>query len=105
MATGTILDMFMPQTAETVGTQRVERIANEPYDVQIRNSGMSVMDAMLSAARDKIVEIAAGTETGQALGQALVQQQAQQKLQQYGPLILIGLLVVVFFAGRALSRG
>ena len=67
MATGTILDMFNPQTAEVIGTPRTERIANEPFDVQIRNAGMSVLDALLASARDQVVAIASGTEVGQNL--------------------------------------
>jgi hypothetical protein len=105
VATGTLFDMFLPNTAENVGTPRVERIANEPFDTQIRNSGLSVMDAMLSAARDKVVEIASGTAVGQDLIAAAQQQQQQAAVQKYAPLILIGILILVFFAGRAFSRG
>ena len=104
MATGTVLDMFMPATAEVVGGQRVDRIAEEPYTTQIRNSGMSVLDAMFSAGRDRLVEMAAGTQVGQDIIANVKQQQINQGLTKYGPLFLIGLLVAVFFIGRSLSR-
>lgn len=104
MATGTILDMFMPQTAETVGTQRVERIANEPYDQQIRNAGMSVLDAMLSSARDKVVELASGTAIGQSILQTAQQQQQQQQITAWGPIILLGIVGLVFLVGMSLGR-
>lgn len=105
MATGTILDMFMPPTAETVGTVRTQRIADEPYTDQIRNAGMSVMDAMLSAARDKVVELASATEAGQNLIRTAAQQQTQQQIQKWGPFILIGLVVAAFLMGGFLFRG
>jgi len=101
----TVLDMFLPQTAEQVGTQRVERIANEPYDAQIRNSGLSVLDAMFSAAKDRVIELASGTAVGQDIIATAKRQQIEQGITQYGPLILIGLLILVFFVGRAVSRG
>lgn len=102
--TGTILDMFMPQTAEVAGTQRVERIANEPFDTQIRNSGMSVLDAMFSAARDKAVEIFSGTSVGQDLIGAAQAQQQQQTIQKAAPWILLGIVALVFWFGMALGR-
>lgn len=104
MATGTILDMFQPDTAEVAGTQRVERITNEPYDQQIRYSGMSVIDAMLSAGRDKLVELASGTAVGQNIIQTAIAQQQQNFWQQYGTLILLGGAVLLFLVGMAFGR-
>ena len=104
MATGTILDMFMPPTAETVGTPRVDRIANEPYEQQIRQSGMSVLDAMLSAARDKVVEIASGTSIGQDLLASAQQQQQASFFQKWGTLLIVGGVALIFVLGMAIGK-
>jgi hypothetical protein len=84
-------DLFFPQPADQVGTQRVEAINNQPFDTQIRNAGQSVIDAMLGAAQDQIVNLAAGTQAGQNV----IANYKQQQLQQWMPLILIGGLIAV----------
>jgi hypothetical protein len=96
--------MFAPQPAEVIGTMRTERIANEPYDQQIRNAGLSVIDAMLASARDNVVAIASGTAVGQELIRTVTQQQTDAAIQKWSPLILIGLVVVAFMVGAALFR-
>lgn len=101
----TIMDMFVPVTAETAGTPRTAAITNVPYDTQIRNSGLSVLDAMFSAARDKVIEIAAGTEAGQQVIATAQQQATANMIQQYGPLILIVLLIGAFMFGSFFRRG
>lgn len=105
MATGTILDLFNPQTAEVIGTPRTERIANEPFDQQIRNSGMSVLDALLSSARDQVVALAAGTTVGQNLIATAQAQQQQATVQKWMPLIVIGAVVALILIGMGLRRG
>jgi hypothetical protein len=100
----TLLDMFVPVTAETAGTPRTEAITNAPFDTQIRNAGMSVLDAMFSAAKDSIISIAAGTEAGQQVIATANQQAQANAIAQYGPLILIGLLVVAVMVGMGLKR-
>src|SRR6266851_1180697 len=80
VATGTILDMFNPQGAETIGTMRVTAIADQPFDQQIRNAGLSVMDAMLSSAKDQVVALATGTAVGQDLIATAKAQQQQQAI-------------------------
>src|SRR5260221_3877290 len=104
MATGTILDMFAPQTAETIGTMRVTAIADQPCDQQIRNAGMSVMDAMLASAKDQVVALATGTAVGQNLIASAQAQQQQAALQKWGPLILIGLIIVGVLIGFGFRR-
>lgn len=91
----TIMDILFPTPAEVNGTQRVDRIATEPIDQQIRDSGLSVLDAMLVAAKDQVVALAAGTQ----VGQSLIAQARQQQVQQYQPLIVIGLLVAAVIVG------
>lgn len=104
MATGTILDMFSPQSAEVIGTMRTQRIADDPYTEQIRNAGMSVLDAMLTGARDKVVEIASGTQIGQSFIQEAKRQEVQNMLGTWGPLLLIALVGVGIMAMMMLRR-
>jgi hypothetical protein len=96
--------MFAPQPAEVIGTMRTERIANEPYDQQIRNAGLSVVDAMLTSARDNVVAIASGTAVGQEVIRTVTQQQTDAAMQKWGPLVLIGFVVAAFMIGAALFR-
>lgn len=94
----TIMDMLFPQSADQVGTQRVEAINNVPFDQQIRNVGTSVLDAMLGAAQDQIVAAAAGTQAGQSI----IQTYKQQQLQSWAPFIIFGglALIVILLLGR-----
>jgi len=96
--------MFNPQGAETIGTMRVTAIADQPFNQQIRNAGMSVMDAMLSSAKDQVVALATGTAVGQDLIATAKAQQTQAAVQKWGPLILIGLVILGVLIGFGFRR-
>jgi hypothetical protein len=86
-------DLFFPQSADQVGTQRVEAINNVPWDQQIRNVGSSVIDAMLGAAQDQLVAAAAGTQ----VGQNVINTYKQQQMQQWAPFVIFGGLILIVF--------
>ena len=92
-----LMDLFKPTVASTAGTPRVDRIATEPWDTQIRNAGQSVMAAMLTAGEAELGSQFLASDTGQATVQATAQAQAQK----YAIWILIGAVVLFFMFGRA----
>ena len=92
-----LMDLFKPTVASTAGTPRVDRIATEPWDTQIRNAGQSVMAAMLSAGEAEVGSQFLATP----LGQDTINATAQAQAQKYAVWILLGALVLVFIFGRA----
>lgn len=100
-----ILQSIFPSGAPSSGnsTARVDRIANEPIDQQIRNAGGDVLTAMLDAGINKTIELGANTDTGQALISNYRNQQAAQYA-PWGVLIIIIILVMGFAGGRIFGK-